>query len=690
MRGLQRTLALSALCGLGACSGGGSTATPQGSAARGNLVLIFPNATAPAARAKRPLFLSPSAMSVSISVSGIAQPVVADVTASSPQCGATESGRTCSIGVAAPVGTDTFTATLYAGANATGAVLGTGSAVQQISAGAPFSVTLGVAGDAASIALSVAQKTFTAGVKASTTITVVASDAGGNVITGTYASPVMLTNSDTTGTFTISPQSVANSTTTVRLTYSGGTAAKTAMISASAANVPSTSVMAQVVTVEPTPTPSPTPTASPSPSPTPATPTPSPTRTPTPTPSPTHTPSPTPTPTPTPTHTPTPTPTPTATPTPASTELFIADGLQGGVSEYQASSGVLKQNFAQALPVGQVDLDDAGYVFTFLGGTATSSPKPELSKVAIGGNTVLATYAPTAPETLALGVSPEGELVVAGLSGTSRTYDIWDRGVTGKPSRTLTYPDVNGNTQFEFALGPDGALIVPYQSNDQQKFDIIPRGKSTPSRTIVDAIARSPQSFTPNWMAVDAEGTLYVGEWSYTSGDPDAGLYVYPKTGPERCVTSMGPGINGLDLDAAGNVYVAINNGTYEDGGTPYTADNAQQVFVYSPGAKTLLRQFSDGTPGIFWLTAGDDGAIYLVQYPNEVANGPTAVGEVLRVAPGASSASVLVPNVISEDVSLYDGSHAKQALLRSKAVHVVGGHGPFGGRFARRFRRTF
>jgi hypothetical protein len=249
---------LAATFGLSACSGGGSSgggqsggSQPQGSAVKGALQLIFTGAaSSPSARttthARKPAFLSPSAVSVVIGVSGEPN-VTADVSATSPNCTTSGATRTCSIGVQAPVGTDTFTLSLYDGASGGGNLLGSGTATQAVTA-AGFNVTVTVNGVETSLTISAAQTAFQSGVAATTTLTYSALDADGNTIIGTYASPVTFTSSDPA--FTVSPSSVTGSGQTVTVAYSGANTTGTT-ISASAPNVPTASVKPQLLTVTP-------------------------------------------------------------------------------------------------------------------------------------------------------------------------------------------------------------------------------------------------------------------------------------------------------------------------------------------------------------------------------------------------------------------------------------------------------
>jgi len=561
-----------------------------------------------------PAFISPSVSSVSITVTGIAQAVVVSLAPGSPQCSTTGDTRTCTVALKAPIGVDTFTATIYAGPNATGPVLGIGTTVLDITSTSGFSITISVSGSTASVRLSAARTQFTVGVPATTTITVDALDADGNLIAGAYEHPIVLTDSDTTGTFTISPATLTQSGTPVILSYSGGSAAKNATISASGIGISTSTLSTQTVTDVP---PSPAP---PSPTPAPPSPTPAP---------------------------------PSPTPAPAMTDLFGAS-QSGGVAEYTAASGALVQTFAGDLPVVLVGADDAANIYTF----GSSAGSTQVSRFTIGANVASATFTPTSSSPKALSVAPAGEVIVEGSSGTSVVFDVWDAGASGSPSRTISYAQHDG-TEFAYALGPDGSLYVAYRSaSGAQMFDVIAPGASGPQRTMSETLASSPSSFRPNVMAATADGTLYVGEWTGSTSDPNAALYVFAPNGTESKVSSLDPGIDGIDFDGSGNVYVVSNNAQLA-GSTSQTNDTAQQLTEYSARAAALISQIDDGVPGVGALTVGSDGTAYLVQYGGSARNAP-AQGAVYSVAPLGTTAKNLIPATNTLNVVLYDGSDAK------------------------------
>ncbi len=240
----SRAFVCAGVLALAACSGGQGVA-PSAGLASGTVAFTFGTGAASAA-VTRPAFLSPSASSVSIKVSGVPSPVVGDVSGTSPDCTGSGATRTCDIAVKAPLGTDTFTATLYTGPGATGQVLGVGTSSQSVSGGS-FSITMTVDGSAGSIALSVATTTLTPGTPLTQPLTVTVKDAGGNVITGTYAKAITLTNSDTSGTFALSTTTVTSSTQIVTLAYNGGASVSTATIGATAPGVPTGSVLSASV-----------------------------------------------------------------------------------------------------------------------------------------------------------------------------------------------------------------------------------------------------------------------------------------------------------------------------------------------------------------------------------------------------------------------------------------------------------
>lgn len=231
---------------LAACGGGGGASTPSvlpsHTLVAGKFVLTIP-APSTSAAARTPKYISPSALSVSISANGQA-PTIADISSGSPNCTTTGASRVCTVALQAPVGQDTFTISQYDGPNATGTLLGSGSAVTNVVAGAPFVVQAVLSGVIKTIQLALGPA-LTQGFPGTTTLTVSALDPDGNTIVGpgNYLVPITLSVTDPTGKTTLSTSSLtAPSATPVTVVYAGGTG-MAATITASASGISPASVV---------------------------------------------------------------------------------------------------------------------------------------------------------------------------------------------------------------------------------------------------------------------------------------------------------------------------------------------------------------------------------------------------------------------------------------------------------------
>jgi hypothetical protein len=208
----------------------------------GKLVLTIAQPSA-AAAVRKPQYISPSAVSLSITVNGGA-PTIADISGSSPNCTTTGASRVCTVPLQAPAGNDTFTFGQYDGPNATGHLLGSGTATASVVAGQPFQIQATLDGTAASIALSIGALP-PAGVPGTAALTVTARDAAGNTIIGpgNYTVPITLSVVDQTGQTTLSASTLtAPSATPVTINYAGGLGVN-ATITASAAGATPGSVV---------------------------------------------------------------------------------------------------------------------------------------------------------------------------------------------------------------------------------------------------------------------------------------------------------------------------------------------------------------------------------------------------------------------------------------------------------------
>jgi streptogramin lyase len=164
----------------------------------------------------------------------------ADVSTTSSLCTAATGGRNCTIGVTAPNGTDTFTVTAYDQQNGTGNAIAEGTMVETVSSTAT-SVNVAVTGTIAKIAVALSNPYPTVGQPATSTVAVTGTDIDGNVVLGPYASPITLSDSDTTGATSLSATTLAGSSNTATLSYNGAMGEASATITASLAGVASAS-----------------------------------------------------------------------------------------------------------------------------------------------------------------------------------------------------------------------------------------------------------------------------------------------------------------------------------------------------------------------------------------------------------------------------------------------------------------
>ena len=248
---------------LSACGGGGSGSSPvpngasSNASATGSALILIP-AVSPDAAQRNAAFVSPSSSSVGISVNGGAS-TFADISATSTLCTAASTnttlpiGRSCTVPFTAAAGSDAIAFTLYSGANGSGNVLGTGAATANVVGGQSFNVPVSVGGIVATVAVT-SNASFTQGTTGTAQVAVSAQDSSGNTIIGSapYSSPITLTDNDTSGSTSLSTTTVTSPATVVTLSYNGGTVTGGKfLISATATNVASTSVMPATVIVAP-------------------------------------------------------------------------------------------------------------------------------------------------------------------------------------------------------------------------------------------------------------------------------------------------------------------------------------------------------------------------------------------------------------------------------------------------------
>ncbi len=292
-------ISVGALALAAACSGGGSSVTPNAGPTGGGsnvplnksvtFTVLIPKAadgtgTKGLRRSKSTVYVSPNTQSISIqlgAVNGLSvakppAPTVGNVPAS---CVGSPSGCTVTIAnVPAAAGSDTFVVTTFSGQNATGAVVSEGVVpVTVSSSGGTATVggtTLSLGGFVSSLALSVHPSYFLRGHPSYASVVVVPKDATGAIIIGNtqFAEPILLEPSPTpqlvvgglpfiNGVATLSGPQSANQL--IELQYNGSSGASVGQLIAKSVDATGLTISA-AVTVDidastPPPTPSPTP-----------------------------------------------------------------------------------------------------------------------------------------------------------------------------------------------------------------------------------------------------------------------------------------------------------------------------------------------------------------------------------------------------------------------------------------------
>jgi len=161
-------------------------------------------------RRRKPAFISSATQSIAIALTADALGINPSTLNGNPAI-TNISGAACSSGCTvngppSPAGSDTFTITTYDGSGATGNALDSNSVTFTIVSGVNNSVAVTLNGIPASLAIggipahvAGAPFTFFFGPVAPGGVIVTVADADGEVISGTYANPVTLTDSDTNG-----------------------------------------------------------------------------------------------------------------------------------------------------------------------------------------------------------------------------------------------------------------------------------------------------------------------------------------------------------------------------------------------------------------------------------------------------------------------------------------------------------
>ena len=364
---------------------------------------------------------------------------------------------------------------------------------------------------------------------------------------------------------------------------------------------------------------------------------------------------------------------------PGTTLAYLPLGAAGVAIENEAGT-VLG---TVATTAGFLALDDAGNLYTIQSPPSGNTGPGVISLYTPGGSTYpptytlsANTYAPSDPNyTDYIQAAGNGELIAMAFdSSASKTViDMWNPGTSGAPTHTVTYSPPNGQgIAFFGGIDHAGNVYVTYykpcadNANLTCAFYDVLNSAGSVVRTIPETIVPEAEqsSFTPNYFAVGPDGTFYVAENTDLVGDPLAGLYIYPPSGPERIAPNGASAPLGVDLDAAGNIYVANTLSAFN--GTSWATDTLHTISVLSPDAGTVLRNVSV-PPGPVTVTVAGDGTVYASSFVFGGTTGST------YVIPAAEFTTQQIASSPVEAIVLWDGT--RTTLSRVRAPQSLG-HG--------------
>ncbi len=216
----------------------------------------------PVTQAVRAQYVSLATQGVAVTVwaVGSGQPatpsVVAGLTSGAGSCSAITAGAfTCTLAIPSPIGSDNFLVTTYDQAPAAGIpqgnVLSTNTLQATIVQNAANLLQLALDGQPATVTVTPLSAAVPLGYLANVSLTVMAKDADGNIIIGpgSYTAPIVLTiGNDPNQTLSLGTSSFASpATTSVTLSYDGGTIPGVATITASTTGAPSAVLLLQAI-----------------------------------------------------------------------------------------------------------------------------------------------------------------------------------------------------------------------------------------------------------------------------------------------------------------------------------------------------------------------------------------------------------------------------------------------------------
>ncbi len=244
--------AVSALALATACSGGYNVIAPSPgpSGNAGVVFLVTAPVSSSSSSTRKPNIAAPfGTQSVSVqlqSVNGGAvtggTPTTQNIAADAAGCTTAGNQLVCQFTVNSTAGADVFLVKMFGLPNAQGTATGAGNVSVNAAGGQNTTAPTVLTGTVASISIS--PPDLAVGVAGSGNLVVIAKDAQGNTILGTYANPLTLTLTDASNQTQLSGTSARNSSdaAAITLTYKGGAMTQAAMIGATASGVSASAV----------------------------------------------------------------------------------------------------------------------------------------------------------------------------------------------------------------------------------------------------------------------------------------------------------------------------------------------------------------------------------------------------------------------------------------------------------------
>jgi hypothetical protein len=306
--------------------------------------------------------------------------------------------------------------------------------------------------------------------------------------------------------------------------------------------------------------------------------------------------------------------------------------------------------------LGQLATGGATSVYVIQNSTTVGAQNFILQFNASSNGTVSPAATLSPPSTMkvdSVATDSSGQIYVGGFVGSQAEILVYASGATGSATPLRTILESASSSVIPAAITVDSAGLIyvagpgTSSANSIAVFSAAANGLSTPIRLIQGAPQLSSMSDI-NGIAVDASGNLYVATnvGTITTDTGLIAIFAAGATGnvaPTRTITSSAF-FTGIATDASGNIYAA------EDTATSTSSTAAIVEFSSgASGAATPSKTISGTATALTFgggLSRDSAGNIYIMNVANLTTNtptynvlgfGPNALG---NVAPGANFAS--------------------------------------------------